>query len=94
MIKALTNTCFKKLKAFLVLEIRNISSFVTLIRIKFLNFSFFNFLYLDKFLNILLALLSTSKILLLLVLKVVKANLLDDLVVFNIKISNTAILCK
>lgn len=57
-------------------EVKNISFFVVLIilHVRILNFMFFNFLDLEKILNILLALLSTPTTLLLLAYDAFRAN--------------------
>lgn len=77
-------------------KIRNISFFIALIHIAFSDLLFFDILDLNKFLTVLLAfsLLIHSKISLLLVPSTIKANILNNLVIFNIEVSNTAILLK
>lgn len=55
---------------------------------------FLNFLNLDKILIVLSNLLSFLTILLLLKLNIFKANILDNLVIFNIKINDIVILLK
>ena len=77
--------------AFLILRVRKLSSLVALIfgiYIKFRDLSFLDLL--NKFTTILLALLSTSTILLSLALNVFKAKS-DNLIVFNNKVSRVAI---
>lgn len=73
-------------------KVKNISFFIILIYVKMLNFLFFFFLNLNKFLFILLdPLLSLSTILLLSVLNVFKIKF-DNIIIFSIEISSLAIL--
>ena len=80
-------------KNFLALEVKKLHSFIAPIfgiYVKFLDF-----LFLDKFTTVLLALLPPlSTILLLLALNTFGANLSNDLVIFNKKISGAATLLK
>lgn len=75
--------------------VRNINSFVVSILkkyVKLLDLLFFNFLNLDKFLNVISVLLLLT-ISLLLALTVFEIKL-DNSIVFNIEVSNVAILLK
>ena len=87
------NTSIKYLKVFLASRFRKIGFFVALIFdtcVKFLDL-----LLLDKFRTILVALaLLLSTILLSSTLNIFRANFSKDLVVFNRKISDAAILLK
>ena len=94
--KALINVSYKYLKVFLALKVRKIGSSIIPIfgiYVQFLDLLFFDFLNLDKFLDILLALPPTLTILLLLALNAFKAKF-DDAVVLNSKIIGVAILLK
>ena len=73
-----------------MLKVRKIGFFAALIYVRFLNFLFFDFLNLDKFLNISSTLPSTLINLLLLILNIFRAK--SD--VFNIKVNSIAILLK
>ena len=76
-----------------MLEVRKIGFVIAIIYIKTLNLGFFNFLKLDKFYKILSVLLSLSfTILLLLILNVFEANNLYDLIIFDTKKNDAAIL--
>lgn len=71
------------------------SSLIASIHIIFMNYPFFDFLNLHKFLTILLALLLLFLItLLLLALNVFKINSLDNSIILNIRLNGTAILLK
>ena len=92
------NTCFKWLKAFLALGVKNIGFPIASMSkkcVEILDFLFFDFLDLDEFLTVLLTLLplfpTTS---LASAPNVFGANFLDDSVVFNIEVSGAAILLK
>ena len=81
-------------KVFLALGVRKVGFLIALIfsiYIKFLNLLFLNLL--DKFTTILLTLLSISKTLLFLSLNAFEVES-DNLIVFNNKINNAAILLK
>ena len=88
------NACLKRLKAFLAPSVRKISSLMALIRVKFSDFSFFNFLHLDKSTTVSLALPPLSTTSLQSALNSFRAKSSDDFVVFNIEVSDAAILLK
>ena len=92
------NTGLKWLKIFLVSKFRKIDFPIARIfcaRVKFSDFLFFDFLDLDKFLTVSLVLLPPSQITLFSsVLNTFKANISDNLVVFNIEVNDAAILLK
>ena len=90
------NACFKRLKASLATGVRKVVSPIAQIskkRVKISDLSFFDFLDLDEFLTVSLALPSTPTTLLLSILYAFGAKS-DDPVVFNMEVSNTAILLK
>lgn len=73
-------------------KIKNISFLIILIYVKMLNFLFFFFLDLNKFLSILLdSVLSLSTILLLSILNAFEIKF-DNIIIFSIEISSLAIL--
>ena len=86
------NASRKWLKVFLALGVRKLGSSIAPIfgtRVEFLDFSF-----LDKFTTVLLVLPSTPTTSLSSALNAFRADSLDDLVVFNRKVSGVAILLK
>ena len=90
------NACLKKLKASLMLGIRKVGSSVASISeecIKISNLLFFDFLEIDEFLTVSLALPPTPTTSLLSALNAFRIKF-DDLVVFNIEVSSAAILLK
>ena len=94
----LINACFKWLKASLALGVKKIGSPIALIvgiRVEFPDLLFFDFLDLDEFLIVSLTLLLPPPTTLLLpALNVFRVNFSDDLIIFNIKVSDIAILLK
>ena len=80
------NTCIKRLKAFLVLRVRNIDFSIALKHVEISNLLFFNFLDLDKFMTVSLALPPSLTTSLFLARNTFGADNLDDLVVFNLEV--------
>ena len=85
----MVNACLKWLKAFLVSEVRNVDFSIALIRVQILDFAFFDFLDLNKFLS-LQPPPTTS-------LSLARSSLraeFDGPIIFNIEVSGAAILLK
>ena len=86
------NTCFKWFKVFLLLEVRKVNFLIA--PIFGIHIKFRDLLFLNEFTIVLLSLLPLrSTTLLLLILNTFSIKF-DNLVVFNIEITNTVILLK